>query len=175
MKKYLFLFVVGILLGLISCKTKTTCPEFDKEILSWIPYQKNDVIELYSQSNDSTIIISIKSVKVIHTTHYTNEYRSKCEGLCFDEIQIRQNDNDHFIFKIDISLFWNKVESQNYQINDTYFTNYSEVKNFPFEDKEYDIVRIFETNNSKVTFKKLIIAKEIGIIGLIDIYDNTWT
>jgi len=81
MKKVLFLFEIGVLCGLISCKTH--CPEFDEEILSWIPYQENDVIELYAQSNDSTIIFSIKSVDITHTTHYPSN--TKC--ACGDDIK----------------------------------------------------------------------------------------
>ena len=161
MKKFLyFLFVVGILLGLTSCRIN--CPEFDRKILSWIPYQENDVIELYSQSNDSTIFFSITSINVTHTTHY--ERGSECGG-CQDEIQINRYDSD---------FYFEMYGGQNYKIFNTYFTTYSELNNYLFEGKEYDVVRIFENNNSNVSFKKLIIAKEFGVIGLIDKDGNTW-
>ena len=161
MKKYLFLFVIGILFGLISCRIN--CPEFDRKILSWIPYQENDVIELYSQSNDSTILFSITSISVTHTTHYARN--SKCGG-CSDEIFINHYDSD-FHFEM-------YGGGQSYKIFNTYFTTYSELNNYLFDGKEYDVVRIFENNNSNVSFKKLIIAKEFGIIGLIDKDGNTW-
>ena len=165
--KSLLIMLVLALLGLMSCKIH--CPEFDKEILSWIPYQENDVIELYSQSNDSTILISIKSVDVTHTT----SYRGKCD--CGDYIFIGDGDSN---FQIDIRSEGNIIGSQSYQIGNTYFNEYdtySEIENFLFESQEYDIVRIFEKKDSKSTFKKLIIAKDIGIIGLIDNDGNTWT
>ena len=166
MKKYLFLFVIGIILGLISCKTN--CPEFDKEILSWIPYQENDVIELYSQSNNSTILFSITSVNIEHKTHY--KHGTDCGG-CSDYILINNYDSD---FHLDMYIHENIIGSQSYMIIDTYFDTYSERKNYQFENKEYDLVRIFETNVSQGTFRKLIVAKEIGIIGLVDIHGNSW-
>jgi hypothetical protein len=36
------------------------------------------------------------------------------------------------------------------------------------------MVQVFDNNSSNGTFKKLIVAKEFGIIGLVDIHDNTW-
>jgi len=48
------------------------------------------------------------------------------------------------------------------------------VKNYLFENKKYDLVRVFEKTDSKGKFKKLIIAQDVGIVGLIDIYGNIW-
>ena len=160
MKKYLFLFVIGVLFGLISCRIN--CPEFDRKILSWIPYQEDDVIELYSKSKDSTILFSIESIEVRHTTSYARG--SKCGG-CSDEILINHYNSD---FHLEI------YGGQSYKIFDTYFNTYSELNNYLFEGKKYDVVRIFENNNSKVSFKKLIIAKEFGVIGLVDKDGNIW-
>ena len=167
MKKCLTLFVIGVLFGLISCKTN--CSEFDMKNLSWIPYQENDMIELYSQLNDRTIIFPINSVVISHKTHYA--HNTDCGG-CTDEIFINDYNSD---FHVAIYLDENKMGSQNYKIIDTYFSTYSEIKNFIFEREEYDLVRIFETNNTQGTFRKLIVAKDIGVIGLIDIDGNTWT
>jgi len=167
MKK--FIFVIGVLFVLISCKTNIIfCPEFDKQILIWIPYQENDVIELYAQSNDSTILFSITSVNITHTTHY--DYGTKCGG-CRDEIFINDHNSD---FHVEIYLHDRIMGHQSYKIIDSYFSTYSEVNNYLFESNEYDLVRIFEADNSKGTFRKLIVAKDIGVIGLIDIYGNTW-
>jgi hypothetical protein len=165
MKKLQFILLV-CLLGLINCNRQVNCPKFNEEILNWIPYQENDVIELYSQSNDSTILFSISSVYISHTTHY--EKGTKCGG-CSDEILINGSD-----FEITMYLQENIVGSQNYKIFDTHFTTYSEKNNYLFENKEYDLVKIFETNESKAKLKKLIIARDIGIIGLIDKDGNTW-
>ena len=140
-----------------------------------MPYRKNDVIELYSQSKDSTIMFSIESVEIRHTTDYKTGY--DCGEGCNDHISI--NSHNEFIFQIDISIRKNKITGQSYRIEDTYFLDgnysYSELKNYLFENEEYDLVRIFEKTDSRGTFKKLIIAKDIGIIGLVDIHGNTWS
>jgi hypothetical protein len=167
MRKCFPLFVIGVLFGLIGCKTN--CSEFDEKILSWIPYQENDVIELYSQLNDSTITFLISRVEISHTTHYSS---NKDCGGCDDHIFINDYNSD---FHVRVRLNENKMESQSYKIIDTYFTTYSEEKNYLFESEEYELVRIFETNGPQGTFIKLIVAKEIGVIGLVDIHGNTWT
>jgi len=174
MRKYLNLyFVIIALAGLMSCNRNVSCPKFDEKILSWIPYQESDVIELYSPMNDSTITFSIESVEIRHTTHYNTGY--DC-GTCDDAITINYHNSK---FYIDIALNKNKITSQRYQLIDSYFTDYNitytELTNFSFENKVYDAVRIFEKNDSIGTFKKLIIAKEIGIVGIVDIYGNTWS
>jgi hypothetical protein len=168
MKKFLSLFVIVVFLGLISCRT--TCSEFDERILSWIPYQENDVIELYSQFNDSTIIFPINSVVISHKTHY--KHNTDCGG-CDDEIRINSYDKSNFHVDIYINNK-NKQMSQTYRICDSYFSTYSEINNFLFENTDYEFVRIFVADYSNGMFQKLIIAKEFGVIGLIDVYGNTW-
>ena len=50
-------FLILLTFGIISCTGfQVNCPDFDEKILSWMPYQANDVIELYSHSKNSTII-----------------------------------------------------------------------------------------------------------------------
>jgi hypothetical protein len=160
-----FMFVW--LLGLTGCSEH--CPEFDKEILSWFPFQENDMIELYSELSDSTITFLIKTVVVTHKTQI--KFGSKCGG-CDDDIEINSDDAN---FRVSVNLYEGKVENQTYKVGDTNFTNYSERNKYLFENKEYDIVRIFEKTDLKGTYQKLIIAKDIGIIGLIDVEGNTWT
>jgi len=162
------ILIIVCLCGLVGCTTY--CPEFDEKILSWIPYQENDVIELYSHTKESTIVFTIKSVEIQHTTHL--QLRSKC--VCSDYVYIRQNETDDIYFQVNIYLSENQMTSQSYQIGDTHFTTYSEIKNYEFEGKKYDVVRIFERNDSNGTFIKMIKAKDIGLIGLVDIQGNIW-
>jgi hypothetical protein len=173
MKKLLLLLILS--LGLTGCYRQVSCPDFKKEILRWLPYQENDVIELISQSNDSTIFFFIKSIWVDHKSHYTTGY--KC-GTCDDYIWINQEDHSINTFHVDIHLNKNKIINQGYYIYDTYFTEYNatylEEINYLFEKNKYEAVRVFEKNDLKGTFKKLIIAKDFGIIGLVDIHGNVW-
>jgi len=157
-------------LGLTSCFGTVTCPEFDENILSWAPYQKNDTIRLFSESTGSTMPLPIESVVVTHTSHYKKG--TKCGGCEGGDNNIQVN-NYNSDFQITIYYVKNKVTSQRYTISGSYFTTYSEIKNYLFEGREYDLVRIFESEQTRY-FKKLIIAKDIGIIGLVDIYGNSW-
>ena len=165
------LLPILICLVLINCGGhQVTCPDFDEEILNWVPYQANDVIELYSLLKDSSISFSVSNVKITHTTHYITG--TDC-GKCYDRIEINHYNS---VFHIYIHLSKNKIDTQNYHIYDTWFTSNtsSELKSFLFEGKEYDVVRVFEKTDSEGSFQKLIIAKDIGVIGLIDIDGNTW-
>jgi len=174
-KRSLLILMIVCLFGLISCQDKTVnCPEFEEEILKWIPYQENEEVVLYSQSQDSTITLLINGVNVTHTTHYT--IGAKC-GTCDDQIVI--NSYDDSSFQVEMYLNSNKIVGQSFRICDTYFSEsnstYSELTNFLFEDKEYDTVRVFEKNDSQGVLKKLIIAKGIGVIGVMDINNNIWS
>jgi len=172
-KLFLILFLPFVL---VSCHRQISCPEFKDEILRWIPYQENDMIVFYSYQNDSTISFLIKNAEVNHTTHYTTGY--KC-GTCDDYIFVYSENNDNQKFNIDIHLNTDKLMSQSYYIGDSYFAEYnstfSEENNYLFEGNKYDLVRIFEQNDSKGMFKKLILVKDFGVIGLVDIFGNTWT
>ena len=168
MKKFYFSTIIGCFFALISCKYH--CPSFDKDVLSWIPYQKNDVVELYSESYDSTIIFSIKSVNVLHQTEYS--YNSKC-GTCDDFIEITQNTNDNFDFLAQIFLHKNKMQNQYYRIDGTSFSTYLEYNEYVVDVKEYGKTRVFEADFNQ-TFKSLIIVKGIGIVGLVDKNDQLW-
>jgi len=164
--KVLFITILGVIMGMTSCKKN--CPNFNESVLNWVPYQADDVIELYSQSKDSTIIFSIKSIEATHTTHYQSN--AKCGG-CDDYISITGYDAD---FHAHIEIDGKNIRYQQYRIGDTDFYGHSKSTNFLFEGKEYEEVMIFEKGEREGMFKKLIIAKNFGIIGLIDIDGNTW-
>ena len=158
-RKLLF-FTIVWLLCLTSCK-RINCPEFYEEMLRWI--QKDDVIELYSHSKDSTIILSISSVEITHTTHYPANTDCACE----DYIYVNSYDSN-----FSVKMF--SHNDQSYRIFDTDFSTYSEAKNYLFENNTYDLVRIFDRKNSGGKFRKLIIAKDTGVVGLIDVDGDTW-
>ena len=168
MKKFYFFIVIGCLFTVMSCKHQ--CPSFNNDVLSWIPYQENDVVELYSESNDSIIKFSIKSVIVLHQTEYSNN--SKC-GTCDDQIEITQNPDDYFEFNVSMSLHKNKLKNQYYRIGGTAFTTCIEYAEYVIFGEEYDRVRVFEADVNQ-TFKTLFVVKGIGIVGLIDRDDQFW-
>ena len=170
----LLLFFVVCLIGLTTCIRQINCPKFDEKILSWIPYQAGDVLELYSQLKDSTIIFSINSVTVEHITDYKPGF--KCMG-CESFININQDNHQDSNFRVYLYSNNNDVGSHNYWVLGSCFYTYSEFKNYTLENTNYDIVRIFDNEEqcSHGMLQKIILAKDIGVIGLIDIYDNLWT
>ncbi|HOT89344.1 MAG TPA: hypothetical protein PLC59_01200 [Bacteroidales bacterium] len=60
MKKIIQLTILisGLIL-MISCGRKIDCPDFNNEILEWIPSQNNDTIKLINSSNDSIMKLVI--------------------------------------------------------------------------------------------------------------------
>jgi len=173
MQNLLLLFFVVCHLGLISCTQQINCPKYDKKILTWVPYQANDVIELYSQARDSTIIFLINDVTVEHTTDFT---LAKDCNSCTDYSYVN-NDESESNFRVYINSNRNEVSSQHYWVCGSCFYTYTEFKNYTFENKKYDVVRIFDNEEqcSHGMLKTLILAKDIGVIGLIDNKDNIWT
>lgn len=164
-----------LLLILQSCGFQVNCPDFDAETLEWIPYQNNDIIILENSSKESHITLAVNSIYVEHTTHYvTNQ---KC-GTCDDIISINGNETDNNNFLVHIGLNKNRINSQDYLVNGTYFTDYnseySEHNNYLFDGDVYEAVRIFEKSVANETYRKLIIAKGYGIVGLVDYEGNAW-
>ena len=178
MKKYFnFLFITGILLIFLSCDRNVSCPEFDNDILRWVPYHENDVIELYTESNNSILAFSINSIEVVHKTGYSTRSGNSDCGTCDNQILVNQ-DAGNFGFQIFIDLYEDQINLRGYQISDTYFTeynsDYSEQTNFQFGNTKYEQVWIFEKENTEGTFKKLIVAKGVGVAGLVDVDNNIW-
>lgn len=175
MRTNIFLIIIGIIL-LHSCiGRQIDCPEFNNEILEWIPYEESDSITLFNSSDSSVLTLSINKVFIKHTTHYMTD--EDC-GTCDDFIEINDYHAQEANIHINIYLNENHIKSEAYTINGSYFNNsYSNkyVKtNYIFNGITYDDVKIFENKLSDDVFTKLIIAKKHGIIGLEDNDGNTW-
>jgi hypothetical protein len=170
----LTIFISGLIL-MISCGRKIDCPDFNDEILKWVPYQNNDTIRLMNSSNDSIMKLVINEVIVEHTTHYMTNV--KC-GTCDDRIMINVNETDSVDLQIHIGLTYKHIYNQSFLIKGFYFTeynsDYSEQSDYSFEGVNYDVVRIFEKKETDDRFFKLIIAKGFGIIGLVEKNGDVW-
>jgi len=171
------LFLVVCLSGLTNCTRLFNCPQYDARILNWIPYQAKDEIEMYSQARDSTIIFLIKSVTVEHTTDYT--LAKDCSCTDYSYVNNRNEDSEsESNFRVYInSNTRNKVSSHHYWVCGSCFYNYTEFNNYTFENEKYSVVRIFDNEEdcSHGLLKTLIIAQDVGVIGLIDNKDHLWT
>ena len=70
-KTLLIIFIVTYLHG---CKT---CPQYNKDLLSWQPYQVGDTVRFESADNDS-IIFEI----IAHNLGGGERYKGNCECVC---------------------------------------------------------------------------------------------
>lgn len=170
----LTILISGLAL-LMSCGRQIDCPNFNNEVLDWIPYQNNDTIRLINSSNDSIIILVINEVVIEHTTHYMTNL--DC-GTCDDQIMINGNETNNNDLQINIGLNENNINAQRYLIKGSYFTEYnsdcSEQADYSFEGVKYNAVRIFEKKETNDRFFKLILAKGLGIVGLVDKNGDVW-
>lgn len=170
----LTIIISGLIL-IFCCGRQIDCPDFNNEILEWIPYQNNDTIRLINCSNDSIMKLVINEVIVEHTTHYMTNH--DC-GTCDDHIMINGNETINTDLQIDIGLNENNINAQRFLIKGFYFTeynsDYSELSDYSYEGVKYDIVRIFEKKDTNDRFFKLILAKGLGIVGLVDKNGDVW-
>ncbi len=179
MKTRLYILSLTIILVLSSCiGIKKKCPEFDDEIMAWIPYEQGDIIKLSNSDLDSTITILIQSQYIDHMESYkTNE---KC-GQCDDYITINNSQNSQFNYSASTHYQELGVETFYFSINDTlvrFETNVSQIiphYNYNVEGIDYQNVKIYTNQKtSDKNFYCLIIAKNIGIVALIDNYERYW-
>lgn len=152
------ILIAGITL-FIGCKH--SCPDFDNDILQWTPYANGESFSLVNKTTDTVVALTVDKVDIHHTTSYDS--RNDCGGC----------DDDLFIEGENISVYFNltenKVKNQEYSVMEFGFSSYSDSENYTFESINYEKVRIFENKNSQ----KLIIAKGVGVVGLID-GENIW-
>ena len=142
------------------------CPDLDENILSWYPYEEEGIICLENKTTDELLTIPITSVRINHTSGYNTGY--DCGG-CDDDIRISSKAVD---FKISVYIRENKIESEYYDIKGISFHKNAIVsKNYTFNNKEYEQVKIFERTEDN---SKLIIARNFGIVGFIDENGEEW-
>lgn len=179
MKIFKYSLIILVFIGLSSCKKK--CPEFDKEIMTWIPYEKGDTIKLSNADLDSTLIISIYSQYIDHMDSYkTNE---KC-GQCDDYIEINEYSYKNNNFYYHAFTSYQKIEGEtfSFQFKDylvSFGTDNSQIterSNYIIEGIEYQNVKIYiNEKNFETGFYSLIIAKSIGIVAIIDKDERIWS
>ncbi|MBK8808748.1 MAG: hypothetical protein IPO21_19765 [Bacteroidales bacterium] len=168
--------IVSVFLLAVSCGRTIDCPNFDKQILEWLPYKDNQIIYFKNFESDSVIELNIKKIVVEHTSHYSTKY--DC-GTCNDLIEINSysNDSEENLY-VNIYLQENKIVSEDYTIMGSsfyeYYSIYSEESNYDFNGVIYENVKIFDNSENGTFYIKLIIAKGFGIVGFIDKHGNNW-
>ena len=168
--------------ALAGCWGTVTCPELKESVvesvLVWTPYEKNDTVLFTSKAvdylQDYSIMLIITNVEAQHITQYSAG--SKCGG-CRDEIRVTGTiSGTGFEILTDFDRN-NKISYQHLWFTDSYFLSYSTHSTYAVEDVEYKNVRVYNSYNSDNTdkgYKTLIIAKDVGIVGLVDFNDSVW-
>jgi len=166
MKTTLNIFYTIVLLCLFStCGRNINCPDFDKNILSWFPYEKGSVIRLENKIANTSLTIPISDVWINHTTSYNTG--NDC-GHCDDNIKISSKAD----FSIFVSIEKNKITYEHYNIkSENFYGNPTISENYTFNNKKYDQAKIFEKTGSN---SKLIVAQDFGIVGFIDENGEEW-
>ena len=166
MKTVLNILCAIMLLCSFSACRNVKCPDLDKNILSWFPYEEESVLHFENKTTDALLTIPIDYVGVNHTSHYS--IGSKC-GDCSDEIHIGGSSVEFNIF---VYIRENKIQSEHYNINgESFYENAIILENYTFNNKEYEKVKIFENSASN---GKLIVARNFGIVGFVDKEANEW-
>ena len=151
-----------------SCEMKVDCPDFDRDLLEWFPYEDGISVLLTNSKENAVLELDINKVIVNHTKHYM---RNEDCGTCDDYIEINESSDD---LHATIFLNENTIDAEYYLVKGAGFSDYTFFDSYIFDNKEYSEVKVFEDNTSNISFKKLIIAKGFGIIGLVDSDNRTW-
>jgi len=166
MKTTLSIFCAIVLLCLFSaCGRNVKCPDLDKNILSWFPYENESNIRLKNKTTGVVLTIPISYVRINHTTGYNTG--NDC-GHCDDNIEIHSNAD----FNIFVSIEKNKITYERYSIEGvSFFGNTPILENYTLNNKKYEQVKIFEKSGSN---SKLIVARDFGIVGFVGENGEEW-
>jgi hypothetical protein len=160
--------IIGLFL-LSSCKYR--CPDFNTDILKWIPYQKNDSITfVFSQDTSMTLWageIEVHHTKSIGLMDYCGVCRNDVNlfiGNSSFKIYFQLGDNDPPLMRINIK--WNGEEYYFGQISDS-------LMNYQLMGNKFENARAFYSNEFDNDSSRVIIAKDYGIL-MIEIDGRKW-
>lgn len=161
--------------ALSGCGIQRNCPEFDRDLLSWIPYVAGDSLQMRRVNDDGEFVLAVNGLEVHHTSQYMSD--ADCGG-CDDYISLNDYTVGNRGLRVEIILQGGELVSETYIINgvefDTDYSNFSEQTDFTFNNQCYARVKLFESKNPSDAYQKLIVAKDYGIVGLVDSNGMEW-
>lgn len=180
MKKTLLRILISLLiiLGLWGCG-ETYCPAFPEQLLDYIPYSEDSIIEFVNSSNDT---LSVVVLSVWKTDSYTIKWNEKC--ACGADAAFKTNMNEFYSLEIGGGII--------VSINETSIINYTirnlNISNDSFEYR-VDGIDPFKKENANLFGDTISIKKDeyyrfndIVIVrkeGLVSFWDETcncfWT
>ncbi len=158
MKKTHFLFLISILI-ISSCARD--CPDFDNEVLNWMPYKVGDIVEIDNSQNSESLIVN--SSQIYHSDKVSFGVKCGCNNAYI--LNLKSN-----TFNIDIRFNDSRdIETSEMIVNGEWL-DYSEQKAIIFiNGRNYYDVLIYESQNMLTagTFSKVVVAKSIGIVAIV--------
>lgn len=145
----------------------------NNEPLRWIPYERNDTLIFKNEITDSTLLLAIDSLTIRHTTSYSSF--NDC-GNCDDYIEVNYYYQQEPDFHVSISFDKDGISGEGYTIMEDRFddSNCTEQNNYKIRTEQYEVVKIYEASNEYEYFKTLIVAKDYGVVALIDRNNTYW-
>lgn len=171
--KNLFL-IISILLFFSSCYKR--CPDFNNELLTWLPYQVGDTIKLKNSEIDSTIIFPISSSEALHQKRRNVMVKCGCDDWIFVNTSSNSFHYSANIYEFDVSEDYYFTINGNELNFGTSYANIETFSNYNFNSFTYSKVKIYtNTIDENTVFYKLIAAQYIGIVAIIDVNEKIWS
>ena len=168
-KKYFFIFNLLLLL-LTSCEYN--CPNFDENLLSWMPYKKNNSL-IYTNQQHDTISFQINKVDISDGYTTSRKNRNCCESRAIvGEVNNLKGIGCEIILlenslSIQVSIRIGNNNGLNFlETNDIY----SDTQILSINNKQYSEVLVFERDTIKYDDEiwKIILANNYGIVQFYD-------
>jgi hypothetical protein len=183
-KKYIKIVIFLFLSILISCRGSKQCPPLDRNLLVWIPYEKDDAIRFVNAKND-TIQFKVSEKEIYDDL-------GKYKDLCDSKVSVIFQDNENeFIYTIynsfdnsiifNISMyFFNKSGVFDYSLKNYSSLQEQIIHDTIIDNQNYSNAIMISVDTIKYPdlshFWKIIIAENKGIVKFYDRIDNeTWT
>lgn len=162
----ILLILTWMIIILNGCTRK--CEDFDNEILDWMPYKVNDKIELSSNSSSfETLTVSYSEI------NHSDKIPVMAKCMCENSFIISLSSDS-----LNITIFFensNEIDQSWIHINGEQMGYSEHLDNLEINGHRYADLIIYEKNELTlmIRFKKIIIAKSIGIIAISEM-NNEW-
>ena len=158
MTKIRFLILISFL-TIIGCARD--CPDFNNEVLDWMPYKVADIVEINNSVSSESLIVNTSQI------YHSDKVSFGVKCACLNTYVLNLSSHS---FNIDIRYSDSKEIGTSEIVVNGEWLDYSEQKASIFVNGNnyYDVI-IYESRNllTPGSFSKVIIAKSIGIVAII--------
>lgn len=172
-KFFTLLLTALVFIGCSSSSDTTNCPNFDNEILKYIPYYTGDDFILINNSDNSETKVSVKHSSLRHRESFTST--QEC-GECDDYLKIVftiRNLGEMTLIKM---ISYNEIETDHLSL-DVGFEQPKALEELTINDIKYKDVLVYEVeaNQENAKYKKIVFAKDFGLVAIYETEGSIWT